>query len=56
MVRGVDILADTKLATLGPENVVLEKLFGFTPLITNDGVTIAKEIGIGNINHFRNIS
>lgn len=45
MVRGVDILADTVKVTLGPKgrNVVLEKAFG-SPLITNDGVTIAKEI------------
>ena len=43
MVRGVDILADTVKVTLGPKgrNVVLEKSFG-SPLITNDGVTIAK--------------
>jgi len=43
--RGVDQLADTVKITLGPKgrNVVLEKKFG-TPLITNDGVTIAKEI------------
>ena len=45
MVRGVDILADTVKVTLGPKgrNVVLEKSFG-SPLITNDGVPIAKEI------------
>ncbi|MEA5152037.1 MAG: chaperonin GroEL [Oscillospiraceae bacterium] len=43
--RGVDQLADTVRITLGPKgrNVVLDKKFG-TPLITNDGVTIAKEI------------
>jgi len=43
--RGVDQLADTVRITLGPKgrNVVLEKKFGI-PLITNDGVTIAKEI------------
>ncbi len=43
MVRGVDVLADTVKVTLGPKgrNVVLEKSFG-SPLITNDGVTIAK--------------
>lgn len=42
---GVDKLADTVKVTLGPKgrNVVLDKSFG-TPLITNDGVTIAKEI------------
>ena len=45
MLRGVDRLADTVKVTLGPKgrNVVLEKKFG-SPLITNDGVTIAKEI------------
>jgi chaperonin GroEL len=45
MLRGVDALADTVKVTLGPKgrNVVLEKKFG-SPLITNDGVTIAKEI------------
>ena len=43
--RGVDQLADTVKITLGPKgrNVVLSKKFG-APLITNDGVTIAKEI------------
>ena len=43
--RGVDQLADTVKITLGPKgrNVVLGKKFG-APLITNDGVTIAKEI------------
>ena len=42
---GVDALADAVKVTLGPKgrNVVLEKKFG-SPLITNDGVTIAKEI------------
>ena len=45
MLRGVDKLADTVKVTLGPKgrNVVLEKSYG-SPLITNDGVTIAKEI------------
>ncbi|WP_172373521.1 chaperonin GroEL [Sporosarcina jiandibaonis] len=45
MQRGVDKLADTVKVTLGPKgrNVVLEKAFG-SPLITNDGVTIAREI------------
>ena len=45
LLRGVDQLADTVKITLGPKgrNVVLEKKFG-SPLITNDGVTIAKEI------------
>ncbi len=43
--KGVDQLADTVKITLGPKgrNVVLDKKFG-APLITNDGVTIAKEI------------
>ena len=43
--RGVDQLADTVKITMGPKgrNVVLDKKFG-APLITNDGVTIAKEI------------
>lgn len=43
--RGVNKLADTVKVTLGPKgrNVVLDKKFG-TPLVTNDGVTIAKEI------------
>lgn len=42
---GVDKLADTVRVTLGPKgrNVVLDKQYG-APLITNDGVTIAKEI------------
>lgn len=45
MVTGVDTLANAVKVTLGPKgrNVVLEKAFG-SPLITNDGVTIAKEI------------
>lgn len=45
MLRGVDKLANAVKVTLGPKgrNVVLEKKFG-SPLITNDGVTIAKEI------------
>ncbi|MEK4520660.1 chaperonin GroEL [Psychrobacillus sp. FSL W7-1457] len=45
MLRGVDKLADAVKVTLGPKgrNVVLEKKFG-SPLITNDGVTIAKDI------------
>ena len=45
MEEGVNKLADTVRVTLGPKgrNVVLDKSFG-TPLITNDGVTIAKEI------------
>ena len=54
MVRGVDILADTVKVTLGPKgrNVVLEKSF-VSPLITNDGVTIAKEIELED--HFENM-
>ncbi|MNO55682.1 60 kDa chaperonin [compost metagenome] len=45
MLNGVDALANAVKVTLGPKgrNVVLEKKFG-SPLITNDGVTIAKEI------------
>ena len=54
MVRGVDKLADTVKVTLGPKgrNVVLEKSYG-SPLITNDGVTIAKEIELED--HFENM-
>ncbi|MDK7977650.1 TCP-1/cpn60 chaperonin family protein, partial [Enterococcus faecalis] len=54
MLRGVDVLADTVKVTLGPKgrNVVLEKSFG-SPLITNDGVTIAKEIELED--HFENM-
>ena len=49
MAQGVDKLANTVKVTLGPKgrNVVLEKQFG-SPLITNDGVTIAKEIELEN--------
>src|SRR5690554_7933493 len=45
--RGVNILADAVKITLGPKgrNVVLEKKYG-SPTITNDGVTIAKEIEV----------
>src|SRR5699024_5292572 len=45
LVAGVNQLADTVKITLGPKgrNVVLDKKFG-APLITNDGVTIAKEV------------
>ena len=45
LMRGVDKLADTVKITLGPKgrNVVLDKKFG-SPLVTNDGVTIAKDI------------
>ena len=54
MLRGVDTLANTVKVTLGPKgrNVVLEKAFG-SPLITNDGVTIAKEIELED--HFENM-
>ena len=54
MLRGVDKLADKVKVTLGPKgrNVVLEKSFG-SPLITNDGVTIAKEIELED--HFENM-
>ena len=47
--RGVDKLADTVKITLGPKgrNVVLDRKFG-SPLITNDGVTIAKDIELEN--------
>jgi len=49
MERGVNILADTVKVTLGPKgrNVVIAKSFG-APLITNDGVTIAKEIELAD--------
>ena len=45
LLAGIDKLADTVKITLGPKgrNVVLDKKYG-APLITNDGVTIAKEI------------
>ena len=45
LLMGIDKLADTVKVTLGPKgrNVVLDKKFG-TPNITNDGVTIAREI------------
>lgn len=54
MMRGIDTLADTVKTTLGPKgrNVVLEKSYG-SPLITNDGVTIAKEIELED--HFENM-
>ncbi|MDQ0257773.1 chaperonin GroEL [Evansella vedderi] len=54
MLRGVEKLAKTVKVTLGPKgrNVVLEKSFG-SPLITNDGVTIAKEIELED--RFENI-
>jgi chaperonin GroEL len=52
--RGANILADAVRVTLGPKgrNVVLDKRFG-SPTITNDGVTIAKEIELPN--HFENM-
>lgn len=54
LVRGVDKLADTVKITLGPKgrNVVLEQSYG-SPLITNDGVTIAKDIELED--HFENM-
>src|SRR6195256_882319 len=49
MIRGVDILADAVKVTLGPKgrNVVLDKSYG-APRITKDGVTVAKEIELGD--------
>ena len=49
MERGVNILADTVKVTLGPKgrNVVISKSYG-APTITNDGVTIAKEIELSD--------
>lgn len=49
LVKGVNELADTVRVTIGPKgrNVVLDKAYG-SPLITNDGVTIAKEIELEN--------
>jgi chaperonin GroEL len=49
MLRGVEILADAVKVTLGPKgrNVVLDKSFG-APRITKDGVTVAKEIELGD--------
>jgi chaperonin GroEL len=49
MLRGVDILADAVKVTLGPKgrNVVLDKSFG-APRITKDGVTVAKEVELGD--------
>ena len=54
MLRGVDKLADTVKSTIGPKgrNVVLEKSYG-APDITNDGVTIAKNIELED--HFENM-
>ena len=47
MLKGVNVLADAVAVTLGPKgrNVVLEKKWG-APTITNDGVTIAKEVDL----------
>src|SRR6201986_5619907 len=52
--RGVDKLADTVKVTLGPRgrNVVIDKKFG-APTITNDGVTIAREVELED--HFENM-
>ena len=49
MLRGVDILANAVKVTLGPKgrNVVLDKSFG-APRITKDGVTVAKDIELGD--------
>jgi chaperonin GroEL len=49
MLRGVDILANAVRVTLGPKgrNVVIDKSFG-APRITKDGVTVAKEIELGD--------
>src|SRR4029078_11219942 len=49
MVKGVNVLANAVKATLGPKgrNVVLEKSFG-APTITNDGVSVAKEIELAD--------
>jgi len=54
ILEGVNILADAVKVTLGPKgrNVVLEKSFG-SPVITKDGVTVAKEIELEN--HFENM-
>jgi len=52
--RGIDALADAVKITLGPKgrNVILDKKFG-APTITNDGVTIAKDMDLEE--HFENI-
>src|ERR1044072_3581437 len=49
MLRGIDILANAVKVTLGPKgrNVVLDKSFG-APRISKDGVTVAKEIELGD--------
>lgn len=50
LLRGVNILADAVRVTLGPKgrNVILEKSFG-APTVTKDGVTVAKEIELEDI-------
>jgi chaperonin GroEL len=54
MLEGVDILANTVRVTMGPRgrNVVIDKKFG-SPLVTKDGVTVAKEIDLKD--HFQNM-
>jgi chaperonin GroEL len=54
ILEGVNILANVVKVTLGPKgrNVVLEKSFG-SPVVTKDGVTVAKEIELGD--HFQNM-
>ena len=54
ILRGVNQLADTVKVTLGPKgrNVVINKSFG-SPLVTKDGVTVAKEIELEN--HIENM-
>src|SRR5262245_43977198 len=54
MLDGVNILANTVRVTLGPRgrNVIIDKKFG-SPLITKDGVTVAKEIELKD--HYQNI-
>src|SRR6202051_4628601 len=49
LLAGVDQLAEAVKSTLGPKgrNVILEKITG-SPVVTNDGVTIAREIHLGN--------
>src|SRR5512142_1269391 len=49
ILRGVKILSDAVAVTLGPKgrNVVIEKSFG-SPTVTKDGVTVAKEIDLGD--------
>jgi chaperonin GroEL len=54
ILEGVNVLANAVKVTLGPKgrNVVLEKSFG-SPLVTKDGVTVAKEIELED--HFQNM-